>query len=430
MTTGHKRIPPGPDGKYSTSQGLLIWIGDQFERFGNIYKASIDATNVYVIRDPSYAEHILRENWQNYVKGRAVKRIALLLGNGLVVSEGELWKCQRRMIQPAFHGKAIATLTKVITTGNDDLLKTWEEAAKKNEDINVTRDISRMILKVLLVSIFGKDYDHVQSHFNVLSEEVARNLEFAQTFSLLRQIVLKVVTRRREQMTISGDILGLLMEARDRDTGRVMPDRQLVNEIMTLIVAGHETTASTLNWIWYLLSQNRDVEAKLSSELENLYGREFQDLDDLPKFTYTRQVIEEALRLYPALWLIPRKALKDDQLGDYFVPAGTEIYIFPYFIQRHPNLWDEPDRFNPDRFSPNCSRNRHPVAMVPFSAGPRNCIGESLARMEMEIHLMIVAKRLRLRYFEAKPPELDIGVNLRSKHDFIMTPEIKIVGGA
>jgi cytochrome P450 len=428
VTTRRRQVPAGPEEKYSSSQGLLSWIGEQFERFGDIYKASIDGTNVYVIRDPSYAEHVLRERWQNYVKGQAVKRIALLLGNGLVVSEGELWKRQRRMIQPAIHGNAIAILVKTMTTGNDELLKAWEQAAKEDRSINVTNDISRMILKVLLIAIFGKDYDHVGSHFNILSEQVARSLEFAQSFRLLGRVVLQVVARRREEKTISGDLLGLLMEARDRDTGRLMPDRQLVNEIMTLIVAGHETTASTLNWIWYSLSQNQDVEAKLSSELDDLCGSEIQDLANLPKFTYTRQVIDEALRMYPALWLIPRRALKDDQLGDYFVPAGTEIYIFPYFIQRHPNLWDEPDRFNPDRFLPNCSRDRHPLAMLPFSAGPRNCVGESLARVEMQIHLMMVAKRLLLRYAEAKPPELDVGVNLRTKHDLIMTPEIKIVG--
>ncbi len=140
------------------------------------------------------------------------------------------------------------------------------------------------------------------------------------------------------------------MEARDRESGQVMPDGQLVSEIMTLVVAGHETTASTLNWAWYLLSQNPEIEKKLSRELNDLDGSEFSQLPDLPKFPYTRQVIDEAMRLYPPGWLMTRRALKDDQIGKYFVPAGTEIYISPYLIQRHPALWEEPDRFNPDRF--------------------------------------------------------------------------------
>ena len=217
------------------------------------------------------------------------------------------------------------------------------------------------------------------------------------------------------------------MEARDRDNGQVMPDRQLVNEIMTLIVAGHETTASALNWAWYLLSQHPEVEAKLSSELHRSVA-ELPNLDDLPKFIYTRQVLDEALRLYPPGWLMTRRALRDDQLGDYFVPAGTEIYISPYFIQRHPDLWEAPDRFDPDRFDPDHSQDRHPLASLPFSAGPRNCIGEFFARVEMQIHLMTIAKRLRLRYVEKALPELNAGVNLRSNQDFIMSPEIKALG--
>jgi len=404
-------------------------MGDQFKRFGNTYKASIYGTNVYVVRDPQDAQHVLRDNWQNYAKGQAIKRVALLLGNGLMASEGEFWKTQRRMIQPAFHRRAIGALTTVITTSNVALLRRWEQAAHEKVSVNVTRDVSSMALEVVLISIFGADYEQVAPHFNILSEESVRNLEFAQAFRSLGKIVLQLAAQRRKEKVTSTDILGMLMEARDQKSGQAMPDRQLVNEIKTLIVAGHETTASTLNWTWYLLSQHPEVEKKLSSELNKLLGSEFPDLDDLPKFAYARQVIDEALRLYPAGWLMTRKALKDDQLGDYFVPAGTEIYLSPYFIQRHPDLWEDPDRFNPDRFGPDYSQDRHPLAMLPFSAGPRNCIGELFARVEMQIHLITIARQLRLRFVERKPPELDVGVNLRSKHDFIMDPELKALTG-
>jgi cytochrome P450 len=220
----------------------------------------------------------------------------------------------------------------------------------------------------------------------------------------------------------------MLMKASDRESGRVMGDRQLVSEIMTLIVAGHETTASTLNWAWYLISQHPEVEEKLSNELNNLSGGEFPSVDQLPRFVYTRQIIDESLRLYPAGWLMTRRALADDMLGDYFVPAGTEIYISPYFIHRHPGLWDDPHRFNPDRFGSDHAEDQPQGALLAFSAGPRNCIGELLARIEMQIHLMMIAKRLRLRYVQTKPLELDVGVNLRSKYDFIMTPEPKPTG--
>jgi cytochrome P450 len=423
--SGDGLIPPGPAEAYSPTEDLLNWMHGHFKRYGNIYKASVYGTSAYVISAPEYAQHILRTNWQNYTKGQEFKRVALLLGNGLVVSEGEFWKKQRRMVQPAFHNNAIGALTGVISAVNVALLERWELAARNNDSVNVTRDVSLVALEVVLTAIFGRDYGQVAPHFNILSDESARDLQFAQAFRALGKIVVQVAARRRNENMVATDILGMLMAARDRDSGEAMPDHQLVNEIMTLIVAGHETTAGTLNWAWYLLSQHPQVEQRLSRELGNLLAGDVPDLDDLPKFTYTRRVIDEALRLYPAVWLISRRALQDDRLGDYFVPAGTELYISPYFIQRHPDLWEAPDRFDPDRFDPAHSQDRHPLALLAFSAGPRNCIGEFLSRLEMQIHLMTIAKRLRLRYVEKAPPELEAGVNLRSKHDFIMFPEIK-----
>ena len=422
--TQRERIPPGPDRPYNPSDELLGWMGDQFAQFGDVYKASIYGTPAYVIRDPAHAEHVLRVNWRNYVKGQAIKRIALLLGNGLMVSEGEFWQRQRRMIQPALHGDGVANLLKLIRTFNFCLLESWEQSAQKGTSVNVTLDISQMVLKVVLVSIFGANYGDVGPYFNILSEDATRSLEFAQAFRSLRRVVLEVVERRWKEKTDSTDILGMLLDARDPVSGHGMPEHQLVNEIMTLIVAGHETTASTLNWVWYLLSQHPSAEEKLSLELRNLDPDYGPSLGDLPKFPYTRHVIEETLRLYPPGWLMTRKALRNDHLGDYFVPLGTEIYIPTYFIQRHPDLWHEPDHFNPDRFEPGQSSDRHRTAILPFSAGPRNCVGELLARVEMQIHLMMIASRLKLRYFAAKPIELELGVNLRSKHNFVMTPEI------
>lgn len=419
-----RRIPPGPEEKYDTREDLLRWIDRQFKEYGDIYKGSVYGANAYVLRAPEYAQHVLRKNWQNYPKGQAIKRIALLLGSGLMVSEGDLWKKQRRMIQPAFHRSAIATLMDVITKANVALCEAWTRAAQDKQKVNVTRDVSLMALGVVLTAIFGADHEPAMAHFNLLSDESARNLEFAQEFRSLGKFVVELAGQRRKQNLHSADMLGMLMEARDRDTGERMSERQLVNEILTLVVAGHETTASTLNWAWYLLSQHPQVEAKLSRELASVPIGDVVSIDGLTRFPYTRQVLEETLRLYPAGWLMTRRALRDDQIGEYFVPAGTEIYIPPYFIQRHPALWPAPDQFDPDRFDPAQPQERHPLAMLPFSAGPRNCIGDLLARVEMQIHLMTIAKRLRLRYEDKTPPEMDAGVNLRSRHDFLMMPEI------
>lgn len=427
MTSMCPQVPDGPSEKYSPSFDLLQWMGDNFKRYGDIYRALVYGAYVYVINNPRYADHVLRANWQNYRKGQAARRIGFLLGNGLMVSEGAFWKQQRQMIQPAFHDQAIGALTCIIRAANDALLERWEQAAREVRSVNVTGDISRMVLDITLLAIFGDDAGRVAPHFSVVSDESARDLQFVRAFTPLRKLIVEIASERRKQNRIAADMLGMLMEARDRHSGQPMPDPQLAWEILTLIVAGHETTASTLNWAWYLLSQHPEAEEKLTRELNALLSNGFPALADLPGFVYTRRVIEETLRLYPAGWLMTRKALKDDRLGDYFVPAGTEIYISPYLIQRHPTLWESPDRFDPDRFECAPSQQRHTLTMLPFSAGPRKCIGENMARLEMQIHLITVAPRLRLHCADSDPVELDLGVNLRSKNDFIMTPEIKDV---
>jgi cytochrome P450 len=424
---GHGRIPPGPQEEYRVSEDLLNWMGRQFGTYGDIFKASMYGSSVYAIRNIEFAHHVMVENWQNYVKGQAIKRVALLLGNGLMVSKGDLWKRQRRMIQPAFNHESIGRWAKMIVAVNTKLLGNWQLAAQRNESVNVTRDVSRMALEVVLRFILGDDYEKVGFHFDLLSQEPARNIEFAMSFRALGKTILQVIEQRRKETATPTatptDALGMLMQARDPESSRSMENGQLIDEILTMIVAGHETTASTLNWAWYLISQHPEVENRLSNELNTLTAG--SELVDLPRFLYTRQVIDETMRLYPAGWLLTRKALRNDQLGEYFVPAGTEIYVPPYFIQRHPALWEEPDRFSPDRFRPDNTKRRHRLATIPFSAGPRNCVGEHFARMEMQLHLMTIARSLRLRYIPSRPAELEADVNLRSRYDFIMYPEAK-----
>ena len=423
MEVKPRRIPPGPEEKYRRTEDLLEWMGRQFEAFGDIYKASVFGATVYATRNVEFANHVLVENSQNYVKGQYIRRVAYLLGNGLMVSKGDLWKRQRRMIQPAFNHKSVGGMTKLIMAVNSRLLRKWQLAAGRNESVNVTRDVSSVALEVVLRFILGEDYEQVGFHFDLLMEN-ARDMAFARSFRALGKIILQIVEQRRTISATSADALSMLMQARDPQSGQSMEDGQLISEILTLIVAGHETTASTLNWTWYLISQHPEVEQRLSDELDSVTTP--SEFDDLPRFLYTRQIIDEAMRLYPPGWLTTWKALRDDWLGEYFVPAGTEIYVPPYFIQRHPRIWEEADRFNPDRFRPENSAHRHRLATIPFSAGPRNCVGALFARIEMQIHLMTIARHLRLRYIQSKPIELDAGINLRSKYDFIMYPEAKL----
>lgn len=423
--TSSQKIPPGPGEKYDTAEDLLSWLDEHFRRYGDIFKASVYGGTVYVVSSPAYAEHVLLDNWQNYIrKGQAVKRIALSLGNGIISSNGPFWVKQRRMIQPAFNRNAICALAPIIAKPNLTLLDRWKRAAQQQAPVNVTRDVSLMVLEITLTALFGENYDEVAPHFAIVAEE-SRNLGFAQTITSLAKLVIDIAVRRRDAGETRGDLLGMLMQAKDREGGKPMPDAQLAREVLTIIVAGHETTASVLNWTWYLLSKHPAVEAKLSAELDAFSVGNVPAVDEFPNFLYTRQVIDEALRLYPPLWLMTRRTVQDDHIGEYFVPAGTEIYISPYLIQRHPALWEAPDQFEPDRFAPEASQERPRLASCPFGAGPRNCIGEFMARIEMQTHLMVIAKQLRLRNDEKRPAQMAAGTNLLSRHDFMMVPELK-----
>ena len=407
--------------KYNGSEDLLEWLWSNFRRFGSLYKASLYGSEAWVVSDPRLVQYILRDNWQNYKKGQAIKRIEFLLGKGLMVSEGELWRQQRKMIQPLFHHEVVSSLVAVIVGANAKLVDKWEQAARENQTVNVTSDVSEMVLETVLRSIFGANYETAKEPFSVLSSVTARNLQFAHTFRALGSIIGQIIAERKQKKASGSDFLGMLMAARDHESGEAMPNRQLIWETLTLVVAGYETTASALNWTWYLLSQNAEAEKKLSMELSGEKELNYS-IGELSHFTYSRQVLEEAMRLYPPGWLLTSRAIKDDQIDGHLLPAGTEVYISPYLIHRNPAVWQDPDIFNPDRFGPERSKDRHPFSVLPFSAGPRKCIGEMFARVEMQIHLIMVAKRMHLRCSQCEPIEIEAGVNLRSKSDFIMQP--------
>jgi cytochrome P450 len=421
LTNDHNKDPPRALSEYHPSKDLLEWMIDQFESVGDLYKAKIYGDEVYFVNDVNYIQSILRDKWRNYNKNTvAMKRIRMLTGNGIITSDGPLWKKHRRLMQPAFHSDVVSGLTDTIVKANSSLLKKWELAAGNKHSVNVTRDINIMILETVLVSVFGEDYPEIAPKFQVIAEESARNLEFAEAFRPLREVVTRVAAKRLVENTVATDILGLLVKARDRDSHQPMSVDEVVTQIMTLVVAGYETTSLTLAWAWYLLSKNLSVDAKLGACLKHMHVGEIG-----PQFCYIRQVINETLRLYPPIWVMVRRAFNGNFLGDYFIPARTEVYFSPYIIQRSPALWEAPDRFDPSRFDPDRSKGRHPFAMLPFGAGPRNCIGEGLAQFEMQIHLSIVAQKLRLRSDDASSPELETGVNLRPKRDFFMFPEFR-----
>lgn len=424
-------LAPGPQQRYDldADDESLPLLQELQWRYGDICRVMTQsrANDSLVIHDPDDIRHVLLTNRGNYVKGVGLERVRVLLGNGLIVNDGESWSRQRRMMQPVFHSQVIRGFSAFMERLNQDLIERWAGHAERGETINLTRDLSEVTLSIVLRALFSTDLDRLiategVSPFDLLTRETRRDLPFAAKFRALTRHVLGMIDARRKEQRIEMDLLSMLMEARDKDTGDAMPDRALLDEIMTLIVAGHETTASTLNWTWYLLSQHAEVEARLHEAIAAPGSMPASTPSDEPLAadSYVERVLQEAMRLYPPGWLFTRRALNDDQLGGCHVPAGTDIFICPYLLHRHALHWEHPEAFDPERFLPAATESRHRFAFLPFSAGPRYCIGASFAMSEMTMHLNMVAQRFRLRYLGAEPPQAEFQINLRTRQDVHM----------
>ncbi len=425
------RLPPGPSETLdiSFSEDVLAKLCRFFAEYGDAFRlfSPVTQSHIYVLSHPDHVRHVLIDNHQNYTKGIGIERVGILLGNGIMVSEGELWRRQRKMIQPAFHRDVIARMVGHIRTANQQLLEKWTSCASNLQEINLTQDMSDVTLNIVLRAVFGDDLEtiismHGSNPFALLTDETERNLAFAYKFRSLSKLIMDCVTRRRAQSHERFDLLAMLMAARDRKSGEAMPDKQLLDEVMTLIVAGHETTASALNWMWYLLSQHPDIEQRLHQELDRLPVVP-ATMEEVAQFSYTRQVIEETLRLYPPGWLLTRRSIEADNIGGYPIAPKTDVFISPYIVHRHPQFWDQPERFDPGRFAEAQTAQRNRFVYLPFALGPRACIGEHFAMVEMMLHTALLARHIRLRYLPKQPIELECQVNLRTKHSLYMLPE-------
>ncbi len=427
-----KTEPPEAELKFdvgSTDDSLERMI-ELFARHGDTYRVFVPAraSYTYVIHHPDDVKRVLVGNHKNYIKGVGLDRVRILLGKGIMTSEGELWKRQRYMMQPFFHRRVITEFSGVIAAANERFIGRWEALTARGELVNLTDEMSELTLEIVLRAIFGTDLDRLTQQlggnpFEVITKESGRNLQFAYKFRSLTKLVAGLIAQRRSSASEHFDYLGMLMSARDKDSGEPMPERELIDEVLTLIVAGHETTASGLNWTWYLLSQHPQVAARLHAEIDATAELAAPSLADMEALTYTQQVINEALRLYPPGWLLSRRTLEPDVLGGYAVPANTNVLLPLYLLHRHPDFWQEPERFWPERFAPEHEAERPRFAYMPFAAGPRHCIGETFALYEMFMHLYKVARRYRLTYVPDKPLELEAQINLRTRFPLHMRLE-------
>jgi len=404
-----------------------------FARHGDTYRVYVPSRHsyTYVIHHPDDVKRVLVSNYRNYTKGPGIDRIKLLLGKGIMTSEGEMWKRQRAMMQPCFHRRVLTQFASLIAQANDRFIARWEALAARGELVNITEEMSDLTLEIVMRSIIGRDLERVTQQlganpFEVVAKDSARNLQFVYKFRSLAGLVREMIARRRARPEEEHfDYLAMLMSARDKESGRGMGEGELIDEILTLIVAGHETTASGLNWTWYLLSQHPEVEARLHAELDAAQELAAPSLVQVEALTYTQQIVNEALRLYPPGWVLSRRTIEPDVLGGYALPARTNVLLPLYLIHRHPRFWSNPETFDPDRFAPEHEAERPRFAYMPFAAGPRHCIGETFALYEMLVHLYKVARRDRLRYVPDKPLELEAQINLRTRHPLHMRLEAR-----
>ena len=409
-----------------TLERLLGWFGE----YGDTYRVFAPGRGAWtwVIHHPDDIRHVLVGNHRNYTKGVGLDRVRLLLGDGIMTSEGEFWRRQRRMMQPAFHRRVIERFAATIRRRNEALLARWSLAAERGEAVNLTHDMSRFTLEVVLQAIFGDDLaalvtDLADNPFMVVSREPRRDARFAYEFRQLGRLVQQLVRQRRASGRRCLDFTQMLMEATDPATGRGMEERALLDEILTLVVAGHETTASALNWTWWLLAQHPQAERRLQEEQDRVGDPGDLTHAELGRMPWTLAVLKEAMRLYPPGWLLTRRAIGPDRLGGYPLPAGTDVFVSPYVVHRHPAIWDNAEVFDPGRFGAGREDARPQFAYIPFAAGPRHCIGESFAVFEMMLHLNGAARRFRLRPVAPGPVALEARINLRPAQDIHMRVE-------
>jgi cytochrome P450 len=424
-------LPPGPAAGFDLggSEDSLSTMRECFARYGDIYRIFAPSRGVYnyVVNHPADVKRVLLTNHRNYTKGEGMDRVKILLGNGIMTSEGDFWRRQRRMMQPAFHRRVLDRFSRLIHDVNDRFAQRWAAKSAAGEPINVTDDVSELILEIVLKSIFGTDLDRLEREvggnpFEVVAKEQNRDLKFAFRFRSLSKLVGELIERRRAEGEEHVDFLQMLLAARDRETDQPMSNKEMIDEVMTLIVAGHETTASALAWAWYLVTRHPGTMAQLEAEADAVTA-DVLGLDAAESLSFTHQVLQEALRLYPPGWLFTRRSIEADELGGFPIAPRTDVFISPYLLHRHPDFWSEPEAFRPERFAAGDAEARDKFAYIPFSVGPRHCIGENFAMFEMLVHLRTMMRRFRLTRVGDEPIELEAQINLRPRTPLMMMVE-------
>jgi cytochrome P450 len=381
----------------------------------DVVRLDFGPSKLYLVSSPEGVKHILQDNHRNYNKG--YDRAKPLLGEGLVTAEGETWRRQRRLMQPAFHRQRLAELMPMMTDATSEMLARWKNRHGADEPMDVAKEIMLLTQTIILRTMFSTDINTDQEKiaeafstaldylniaivapFPILQSLPTRaNRRFRKAMRVIDEAVYGIISERRESSEKRSDLLQMLLDARDEETGEGMSDKQLHDEVLTIFLAGHETTASLLGWTFYLVGQSPEVEERLRGEIATLLGNRTPEVEDLSQMPYTMQTLHEALRLYPPAWMFARQPIEDDVINGYTIPAGVTVTLSPYVTHRLPQVWDQPDRFDPDRFAPGREEERPRYAFFPFGGGPRMCIGNNFALMEAPALLAMIMQRYQLK---------------------------------
>jgi cytochrome P450 len=399
---------------------------------GEIVTLPVGPARIHLLTEPRHVQHVLSDNWRNYVKGAMWKPTRRLMGNGLVTSEGESWLRSRRLVQPLFTPKNLASLTETLVGSASRASSRLVEFAGGASPVDVANEMMRLVQVVFLEALFGSqipanDTDalggaivraleaiNLRAFLYFLPEWVffAGERELKRNIAKIDETVLRIVQDRRARPQGGRDLVSLLLAARD-EGGSGMDDRQLRDELVTLFVAGNDTTAVAMTWLWYVLDAYPEVDSKVRAELHDVLAGRAPTFSDLAKLTYTTAVIQETMRLYPVGWIIPRVAERDDVIDGFEIAAGSTVLTSQFVTHRSARHWDRPTEFDPGRFEPARVAERSRFAYFPFGGGPRQCMGSHFAMMMMQVIVAILAPRLRMRRASNEPVVAQSTITLR-----------------
>jgi cytochrome P450 len=442
-----RRLAPGPRGNPLTgnlsafADDPIQMLLDSQREYGGVTRHRIGPYLVHTVTHPEGVRHVLQGNYKNYARGKFYENFKLFFGEGLLTTDGEYWLRHRRMAQPLFHRKVVDDCTNTATDAIDRMLDRWVPLAQSGEPVEIVGEMMQVSLSILGRVVFNMDfsgYAHVvnpsvliglktmmpQGNLNDFIPRWAPtpyNRRVARAQQSLRDVMRKVISEHEVGGDGTLDLITLLQSSADAETGRKLTDAEIHDEVMTIFMAGHETTGNGMAWTLYAIAQHPEIRKRLEAEVDEVLGDRVPTVEDLPRLTYSRMVVDESLRVYPPIWGYTRDPVADDEIDGYFIPAGSTIFMSPYVTHRHPDVWENPEAFDPERFAPERADSYPPFAYFPFGGGSRKCIGYNLALLQMHLVTAMVAQRFRVHAVPGHRVEYGRMVALRPEHGIMAT---------